>query len=110
MLTAYISALEIAKEETSNGADSTNTMIVSTLLSLSCLSSRSTYSPPSANVLMIMRFLAGETFRFQSTGMGRKRIMKSVTTLMTPAAMTTAVKLMHLPLMDVFHCEAGGTH
>lgn len=62
------------------------------------------------NVHIIIRFRAADTFRFQSTGIGRIRIVKSVTTFKTPATITTAVKLMHLPFMLVSHCEAGGTH
>ena len=69
-----------------------------------------TYRPPSMKVPMIMIFLPVETFKFQSTGTGRISITKSVTTFMTPAANTTAVKLMHLPSMLLFHCAAGGTH
>ena len=34
--------------------------------------------------------------------------MKSVMTLTIPAASTTAVKLTHLPLILLSHCEAGG--
>ena len=69
-----------------------------------------TYRPPSMNVPIVIRFRALDTFKFQSTGIGRIRIVKSVTTFMTPAASTTAVKLMHLPFTEVSHCEAGGTH